>query len=196
MSRAVIRPRVIICLLLVVSLLPQAVVPAASAQVAAPVLSQARAVTPLSTLLLVEGHGFSPGGLVYIAVYDRWGVENHAHLWTVASPAVFGPNGSADPARGYTPAGTVHEVIDLLPSTVYGPNGSQDPALGHTPGFDAVQASAAIYGPDGSQDPALGYVPAASQETSGIACGRSLMVRAYDAEASSWSNLLDVTGGC
>jgi hypothetical protein len=193
MSLITIRTRVLIFLLLLVSLLPQA---AAGAQSTAPILSHARTTAPVSTLLLIEGHGFTPGGLVYLAVYDRWGVENHAHVWTVASPAVFGPNGSADPALGYVPAGTIQETIDLFAATVYGPNGSQDPALGYTPGFDAVQASAAVYGPNGSADPALGYVPAASQLSGGTVCARSLMVRAYDAEASTWSDTIDATSGC
>jgi hypothetical protein len=197
MSLVAIRNRVIICLLVFVSLLPQAFVPAAGAQSGvAPDLRHASALAPPSTLLVVAGDGFTPGGLVYIAVYDRWGVEVHEHGWAIASTAVFGPNGSADPALANVPGGTIHELIDLFPVTVYGENGSQDPARGYSAGSDPVQEPSATHGPNGSQDPALGYVPAGDQATSGRVCERNLMVRAYDAEASAWSDLIDVTAGC
>ena len=65
MSRIAIRPRVIVFLLLLVSLLTQAAAPVAGAQATnAPVLLRASAIAPTSTLLVVTGHGFTPGGLV------------------------------------------------------------------------------------------------------------------------------------
>src|SRR5215211_3903572 len=108
--------RVIICLLFLISFLPHALVPAASAQgTGSPVLSIASAVALPSTLLTVQGDGFSAGGLVYLAIYDRWGVEVHEHVWTVASITHFGANGSIDPAQGYVAAGSINELFDLAP---------------------------------------------------------------------------------
>jgi hypothetical protein len=195
MPRFVSRHRVIICLLFLVSLLSPALVPGAGAQSAgSPVLSIASAVALPSTLLTVQGDKFTAGGLVYLAIYDRWGAEVHDHVWAVASTAHFGANGSADPAQGYAAAGTLREVIDLVPATVFGPNGSQDPAQGYVAGFDAP--SGAVYGPDGSQDPAQGFAPDSGDAAVDISCGRDLMVRAYDVAAATWSNLLDVTARC
>jgi hypothetical protein len=197
MPRAILRHRVLICLLSLFSLIPAFAGPGAGAQVTPSVPNLRIAVLPPQAgLLAVEGERFSPGGLVYIAMYDRWGVDVYQHFWTVASHGSFGPNGSQDPALGYVPAGTVNEVIALYPAATYGPNGSQDPAHGYQPGVTAVQEPAATYGPNGSQDPALGYVPAAGQASSAATCGGDLMVRAYDQRTSTWSNLIDVTAGC
>jgi hypothetical protein len=191
----VARHPLIICLLFLVSLMPPVFVPGAGAQGSQTVVPAiASAVALPSSVLTVRGDGFSPGGLVYLAVYDRWGAEVHDHRWTVASTAHFGPNGSADPAQGYVRAGAITEVIDLFPATVFGPNGSQDPAQGYVRGVDAPVET--IYGPNGSQDPAQGYVPGGNETALGTFCGRDLMVRAYDVASTSWSNLRDVTAGC
>jgi hypothetical protein len=194
MPRFVSRHRVIICLLFLVSLLPPALVPGASAQTAgSPVLSIASAVALPSTLLTVQGNEFTAGGLVYLAIYDRWGTDVHEPIWAVASTAHFGANGSIDPAQGYAAAGTLREVIDLAPATVFGPNGSADPAQGYVAGVDAPSGD--IYGPNGSQDPAQGFARGGDQAIAS-SNGCDLMVRAYDVAAASWSNLLDVTAGC
>ena len=123
-----------------------------------------------SALLVVEGEGFTPDGLVYIALYDRWGEDVYGHVWTIAAHGNFGVSGSQDPNLGYVPAGALDIVIDLSPATTYGPNGFQVPTTGV--GSGAGQAIAAG------------------------ACGRDLMVRAYDQQAAAWSNLLDVTAQC
>jgi hypothetical protein len=121
MSLIVARHRVIICLLFLVSLVPQALLPAAGAQgTSGPLLTLAGAVALPSGLVAVEGHGFNAGGLVSLVVYDQRSAEVHEHVWTVATTAHFGPNGSADPAQGYVPAGTINEVIDIFPNTVCG----------------------------------------------------------------------------
>ncbi len=38
-----------------------------------PTLTDAVATTPESGMVTVSGEGFSPGGAVYVALYDRWG---------------------------------------------------------------------------------------------------------------------------
>ena len=51
---------------------------AAAAQGAAtgPVLNDVVASSGLPGDIMVSGHGFTPGGLVYIAIYDQWGMSS------------------------------------------------------------------------------------------------------------------------
>jgi hypothetical protein len=172
MARIIARNRGVVCLLFLLLILPNASFLPASAQVSrsTPVLSVAAAVALPSTLIKVEGEGFTPDGLVYIAIYDRWGEDVHGHVWAIAAHGNYGVSGSEDPDLGYVPAGALDVVIDLSPAMVYGPNGFQVPTVGI--GLGADQAIA-----DG-------------------ACGSDLMVRAHDVEGAAWSNLLDVTANC
>jgi hypothetical protein len=188
------RNRVLVGVLFLMTLLSSAFTSPTVAQGAgSPVLSIASAVALPSTLLAVQGDKFTAGGLVYLAIYDRWGTDVHEPVWAVASTAQFGPNGSIDPAQGYAAAGTLREVIDLAPATVYGPNGSADPAQGYVAGVDAPSGD--IYGPNGSQDPAQGFARGSDQAIAS-SNGCDLMVRAYDVAAGTWSNLLDVAARC
>lgn len=126
-----------------------------------PTLMPTTIVSSPSGLVAVHGEGFSPGGLVRIAVYDRQAVDMW-NVWTVATTAVHGPNGSADPAQGFADAGTIGALVSLAPNVVYGPNGSQDPAQGYI-AANAGVADNVIFGPNGSQDPAQGYSKADRQ---------------------------------
>lgn len=159
-----------------------------------PTLLPATIVSPPSGVVAIHGEGFSPGGLVRIAVYNRQAVDMR-NVWTVATAAVHGPNGSADPAQGFAEAGTISELMSLFPTATYGPNGSQDPAQGYV-GANAV-AEDVIYGPNGSQDPAQGYSKAVRLpiESAGT-CGQDLIVRGYDDRTSTWSNPIDVVMSC
>jgi hypothetical protein len=143
-----------------------------TAQVArtSPVLSLAVAVSPPATMLKVEGEGFTPDGLVQLVIYDRWGVDGYDHVWTIAAHGHYGVSGSDDPDLGYVAPGDIDVVIELVPAVVYVSNGS--------------------LGSD------LGDVPGANQPIPDYACARDLMVRAYDQQAGTWSNLLDVTALC
>jgi hypothetical protein len=147
-------------------LLPQA--PRATAQTvpASPVLSRATIVASPASSLLLLGEGFTPGGRVFIAVYDRWGVDIYKHVWTTAADWTQRTGSATNAASSYIPAGTVDELIDLVPTTVEG----EGPGLSTSPDEDQ-----AILNHD---------------------CGRDLMVRAWDQYMASWSNLLDVTALC
>ncbi len=58
-------------------------------------------------------------------------------------------------------------------------------------------ASSATFGPNGSQDHATGYLRGIlDTDVIGSLCGTSVMVRAYDARAAAWSNMLDIDTGC
>ncbi len=79
-----------------------------------PTLTDAVATTPESGMVTVSGEGFSPGGAVYVALYDRWGATLHETRWVTSSPTVYGRDGSADPAAGFHRGGTLDEVFTHL----------------------------------------------------------------------------------
>ena len=166
------RNRTLVFLFVLTVFLPQSRDSTATAQVvrSMPVLSIAAAVGPPATTVRVAGEGFTPGGRVSIAVYDRWGVDVYEHVWITAADGTAGGTGSQNADPGDATAGAVDEVFALVPIAVDGPNDSQDPDRDFMPGVD---------------QPIIGFV-----------CGRDLMVRAYDQQIATWSNLLDVTALC
>lgn len=127
-----------------------------------PTLLPSSVVAAPSGMATIHGKGFSPGGPVEITIRDHQDADTQWSVWTVAPTAVYGPNGSADPARGYVEAGVVDEVISIAPNTVFGPNGSQDPARG--------------------------YIVTGSNAAAGELHGQDLIVSAYDVRTSIWSN--------
>jgi len=64
--------------------------------------------------IVLSGQGFTPGGRVYVAIYDQMGAHLYPTRWIAASAAAYGPDGSTDPALGYRPGGTLHEVFTHL----------------------------------------------------------------------------------
>ena len=140
------------------------------APVDSPLLIEASATHQSPELVVVRGQNFTPGGAVYVVLYDQWGMERHETRWVNASSTVYGPNGSQDPAIGFSQGGLIIEIFGAF-ETVYGPNGSQDPAVG--------------------------YVPAETGDaTFGSLCGSALMIRAYDLQKDAWSDVIDVAPGC
>ncbi|HYI23808.1 MAG TPA: hypothetical protein VD767_00225 [Thermomicrobiales bacterium] len=171
MPLAIARTRVIICLLFLVSLAPFINSPATAQPAGSlPILASAVTTLPPVDLLVVRGSGFSPGGLVAIVVYDRWGTGAYAPEMTTASTAQYGPHGSTDPARGYVAAGSLNLVVGLGSPEVFGPNGSADPARGYDSGTETV--------------------------ASALSCDQELMVRAYDYRTKTWTNLVDIAAAC
>jgi hypothetical protein len=116
--------------------------------------------------VIVSGRNFTPGGDVYVALYDLWGKQDLGTRWLTSSPSVYGPDGSQDPALGFSRGGEIRAE------------------------FGPVEA---VYGPNGSQDPATGYVPGTSFPN---LCGAAVVARAYDRETAAWSNMPDVDAGC
>lgn len=109
-------------LLLVALALLTIVAPVSSAQVdtGSPRLSLAAADPSGPGIVRIEGHDFTPGGdvTVYILAYYQGGMDLLETRSVVASDAIFGPNGSADPARGYAPGGTFTETFRGLCATI------------------------------------------------------------------------------
>jgi hypothetical protein len=153
-------------------------------------------VVPQQGVITVTGQDFTPGGQVYIALYDRWGVQLYETRWITASDEMFGLNGSRDPALGYVRGGTISEVFRSS-DEVFGPDGSRDPARGYVPAVNGTDVSADAFGPDGSRDPAMINVANdISTELARYQCDAMLMVRALDGERDAWSNMLDIESGC
>ncbi|MDQ3657878.1 MAG: hypothetical protein M3457_22735 [Chloroflexota bacterium] len=171
MALIVVRNRIIICLLLLLSVAPLAPQSGAAQSVFQPTLTSATTSTALPDSIVVSGSGFTPGGLVYIALYDRWGATLHETRWVIAGESIYQPTDSTDPGLGFESDGNIREAFEIATAAVYGPNGSQDPAQGYVAGDDGGRAFA-------------------------TACDAPLMVRAFDQRTASWSNLLDVEAAC
>lgn len=118
----------------------------------------AAAVAPGS--LAVAARGFTPGGRVYIALYDVWGTKRYETRWTAASTPVYGRDGSQDPAAGFFAGGTLSARFDQLCGATLMAR-AYDAATERWSTWLDVDTSAfgmAHYGPNGSADPARGYV--------------------------------------
>ena len=61
--------------------------PWAAAPAPGPSLADVSATTQTPWLFSVTGQGFTPGGRVYLAVYDRMGARLYETRWITASPA-------------------------------------------------------------------------------------------------------------
>lgn len=141
------------------------------APASSPFLSSAASSVQAPGSVLVTGRNFTPGSRVYVALYDQWGLDLYETRWVTASETIYGPNGSQDPATGFSRGGAIAETFGASP-TVYGLFGSQDPATSYDVRGESVS------GPFGSL------------------CGTTAMVRAWDMQTEAWSNLLDVQAGC
>lgn len=183
-------------LLFMLALLPLSITPVGAQPILSNSLSIQAAIVPdQSNLLALRGDGFSPHGLVFIAISDPSGSGMNQHLWTVASNAVYGPNGSMDPAQGYVAGGTVSQVISFDASSTFVTNGSDDPYWGADIAIPFPPT--ATYGPNGSQDPAQGYDDGSRPSlVMDIGCTNYLAAQAYDAETETWSRQSLVDVGC
>lgn len=74
---------------------------------ALPVLSNGSPSPPVAGEVDVRGSDFTPGGRVFVAIYDRWDQTHFASRWIRAAAATYGPNGSHDPAIGYVRGGDI-----------------------------------------------------------------------------------------
>jgi hypothetical protein len=81
---------------------------------AGPTLMRADALAFTPGTVTVLGEAFTPDGEVYVALYDKWGVALHETRWVSASPAIYGPRGSTDPALGYRQGGDLNETFGGL----------------------------------------------------------------------------------
>jgi hypothetical protein len=129
-------------------------------------LIHASIAQPLGSVL-VTGDGFSPGGRVYVVLYDQWGQQLHENRWVTASASVDRIDGTG---YGSLQGGTINETFGSL---------------------------GAIAGPHGNQDSANRYVAGnPKHEVADNFCGTAIMVRAYDAQTELWSNVLDIDPCC
>jgi len=137
-----------------------------------PVLNAVVASAELPGTVTVSGSGFTPGGLVYVALYDQWGTSLRETRWVTASQPVVQPPQAVAPGESFS--------FDL------GGSISEQFAVALSP----------IQVPDGNQNPATGPVSSQSTYIPGLGCGPDLMVRAHDLAAGMWTNVEDVALGC
>ena len=126
---------------------------------ARPVLLAAAAAAFTPRITTVSGDGFTPGGEVYIALYDQWGSKLHETRLTAASGTMFGPNGSVDPSLGYHAGGRLTESFGgLCGATAMVRAFDRGSATwSNWLDVDSTAARLAHYGENGSQDPARGF---------------------------------------
>lgn len=74
---------------------------------ALPTLSNGSPSPPVAGEVDVRGSDFTPGGRVFVAIYDRWDKAHFDSRWVRAAAAQYGPNGSQDPALGYVHGGDI-----------------------------------------------------------------------------------------
>lgn len=133
-----------------------------SAADAGPALTDVSALASSPGTISVSGATFTPGGAVYVALYDPWGAALHETRWITASQTVYGPRGSTDPALGYRQGGTVRETFDgLCGSTVMVRAFDQETAMwSNWMNVDSTGTDSALYAEVGRPDPALTHLPA------------------------------------
>jgi hypothetical protein len=130
----------------------------ARATPAAPNLTAA-AVAPGS--IAVAAHWFTPGGRVYVALYDVWGAKLYETRWTTASATIYGREGGQDPAAGYLGGGAISERFDHLCGATLMARAYDEATERWSPWLDVDTTGFAVahYGLNGSADPAQGYLP-------------------------------------
>jgi len=131
----------------------------ASGAAAGPVLSSASDQAFAPGMITVTGEAFTPSGEIYVALYDKWGTSLHETRWITASSAVYGPNGSRDPASGFSSGGTLIESFGgLCGATLMVRAYDQQAAVwSNWLDVDPVVTGSVVYGPNGSGDPAMGF---------------------------------------
>jgi hypothetical protein len=125
-----------------------------------------------SSRIFVSGVGFTPGGLVFIAIHDQWANIQHETRWVNASMPVLQPPPDLAPGAGFS--------VD---------------SGGNIGAFFTIPVAGLTVPPD-TQNPALGPVVSQSVTMPGVDCAASLRVQAYDRSTATWSNLVDVNLGC
>src|SRR5215203_7013438 len=86
--------------------------------VAIPSLTDVSATTQTPRLFTVTGNGFTPGGRVYLAIYDQMGAQLYETRWSTAGLpvlALMGPTGHEPrPLLGSGRGGMLHEAFANL----------------------------------------------------------------------------------
>jgi hypothetical protein len=123
--------------------------------------------------IFLAGAGFTPGGLVYLALFDQQGAVPDELRLNSDTLTAYGTNGSVDPAA--EPGGR---------------------AFGAAFAF-SITATPTISGRYGSADPAVGFVHGGTIATSfTIPCGATMAVRAFDRTTGLWSTWAAADPGC
>ncbi len=79
-----------------------------------PLLNGVNSLSLEEGTVVVSGTNFTPGGDVFIAIQDMWGVTSLETRWTSASNHITAITRSDEPNLGFHPGGTVYETFDHL----------------------------------------------------------------------------------
>jgi hypothetical protein len=128
---------------------------------AAPTGPALAAVAVAPGAIAVIGSGFTPGGQVYLAVYDAWGSPRDETRWIAASQAAYVGNGSADRGLAFVTGGTFDQRFDGLCGGSALVRAYDRGTFASTPWIevDLSEFRGARFGPTSSLDPARGYAP-------------------------------------
>ena len=137
-----------------------------------PVIAHIATGSERSDEIVIAGHGFTPGGQVYIVIHDLWGATLHENRWITASEVSYQPPPDLPPGEGFSfdTGGNIAEWFHLSIGMATVPDGSQNPALGPVTGLPTTMA--------------------------GVGCTTSLMMMAYDRTTAVWSDTVGITLGC
>ena len=126
-----------------------------------PILTAASATIRAPGAVTVTGEAFTPGGEVYVALYDQWGAALYETRWTTASRLFYGQNGSRDPAAGFSRGGALREAFGhpCGATMMVRAYDRQLAAWSNWLDVDLTAAGVAPYGPNGSADPAVRFRP-------------------------------------
>ena len=100
---------------------------AAPIVVTGPVLNSFVASSDLPDVVTISGNGFTPGGRVYVALYDQWGAALYETRWVTASERYFQPPlnlGTGDDLV-FDTGGTIAEAFVIVPAVLEIAAGSQ-----------------------------------------------------------------------
>ena len=95
-----------------------------------PVLNAVVASSDLPDVVTVSGNGFTPGGRVYVALYDQWGAALYETRWVTASERYFQPPvnlGTGDDLV-FDTGGAIAEGFVIVPGVLDLAEGSQQNA--------------------------------------------------------------------
>lgn len=106
-----------------------------------PVLSTVVRSSGLPDEIMVSGHGFTPGGEVYVALYDQWGMVLHETRWVTASTRSYQPPQDLPPGESFSfdTGGNIAEAFALDWAVL-----DAAPVTGQVTTMDGIDCAAAV----------------------------------------------------
>ena len=104
----------------------------AEAEPSGPVLNAITTSADQSGAIMVSGTGFTLGGLVYIALYDQWGMVLHETRWITATRTAYQPPQELASGEVISSAtgGNIGELFEIAVASPASLSDAQNPAKG------------------------------------------------------------------